>query len=182
MATDEQTLQDDPFVATEGQDVLTSFLASAARFPERATDDALPGPFIAKLVAFDLDDRPVIRSAQLLRGERVQARSTVRLQRTQLGAEVVVMCECGDPRRPIVMGVLQDSIARAPEAVQRQAPVTVYVDDERYAITAEREIVLRCGEASITLTRAGKVIIKGTYVLSRSSGYNKIKGAAVDIN
>ena len=49
-------------------------------------------------------------------------------------------------------------------------------------LTAEREIVLKCGEASITLTRAGKVLIKGTYVLSRSSGYNKIKGAAVDIN
>jgi hypothetical protein len=49
-------------------------------------------------------------------------------------------------------------------------------------LTAEREMVLRCGEASITLTRAGKVIIKGAYIVSRSTGYNKIKGAAVDIN
>ena len=47
---------------------------------------------------------------------------------------------------------------------------------------AEREIVLRCGDSSITLTRAGKVIIKGKYILNRSSGYNKIKGAAVEIN
>jgi hypothetical protein len=58
----------------------------------------------------------------------------------------------------------------------------VQADGERQVITAEREIVLKCGHASITLTRAGKVIIKGTYVLSRSSGYNKIKGAAIDIN
>jgi len=42
--------------------------------------------------------------------------------------------------------------------------------------------VLRCGDASITLTRAGKVVIQGNYILSRSSGYNKIKGAAIDIN
>jgi hypothetical protein len=49
-------------------------------------------------------------------------------------------------------------------------------------VSAEREIVLRCGDASITLTRAGKVIIKGRYVVSRSTGYNKIKGATVDIN
>jgi uncharacterized protein (DUF2345 family) len=56
------------------------------------------------------------------------------------------------------------------------------VDDQRIVLSAEREITLQCGEASITLTRAGKVLIKGTYVLSRSSGYNKIKGAAVDIN
>jgi hypothetical protein len=43
-------------------------------------------------------------------------------------------------------------------------------------------VVLRCGDASITLTQAGKVIIRGNYIVSRSSGYNKIKGAAVDIN
>jgi hypothetical protein len=49
-------------------------------------------------------------------------------------------------------------------------------------IEAEREIILKCGEASITLTRAGKVIIRGNYILSRSTGYNKIKGAAIDIN
>jgi len=60
--------------------------------------------------------------------------------------------------------------------------VSAQVDDQRVELTAEREIVLRCGDASITLTRAGKVIIKGAYILSRSSGYNKIKGAAVDIN
>ena len=41
---------------------------------------------------------------------------------------------------------------------------------------------MRCGEASITLTRAGKVLIRGAYVLSRSSGANRIKGAAVEIN
>jgi hypothetical protein len=49
-------------------------------------------------------------------------------------------------------------------------------------LSAEREIVLHCGDASITLTRAGKVIIKGRYLISRSSGYNKVKGAAVEIN
>ena len=53
---------------------------------------------------------------------------------------------------------------------------------DRVEISAEREVVLSCGEASVTLTRAGKVIIKGNYVVSRSKGVNKIKGAAVDIN
>ena len=49
-------------------------------------------------------------------------------------------------------------------------------------LTAEREIVLKCGKASITLTRAGKVIIRGAYVLSRSSGVNRIVGGSVQIN
>ena len=62
------------------------------------------------------------------------------------------------------------------------AVVSVQVDGDRQVIEAEREIVLRCGDASITLTRAGKVIIQGNYILSRSTGHNKIKGAAIDIN
>ena len=51
-----------------------------------------------------------------------------------------------------------------------------------YTSFSDREIVLRCGEASITLTRAGKVLIRGTYILTRSSGANRVKGAAVEIN
>jgi hypothetical protein len=49
-------------------------------------------------------------------------------------------------------------------------------------LTGDKEIVLRCGKASITLTRAGKIIIRGAYLLNRSSGVNKIKGASVQIN
>jgi hypothetical protein len=56
------------------------------------------------------------------------------------------------------------------------------VDGERLVFTAKKEIVLRCGKASITLTRAGKVLIRGIYLLSRSSGVNRIKGGSVQIN
>ena len=84
-------------------------------------------------------------------------------------------------RRPIVMGVLQGA-SQATSLAKPSASVEVKADGDRYVFSAEREIILRCGDASITLTRAGKVIIKGKYILSRSSGYNKIKGAAVDIN
>ena len=55
-------------------------------------------------------------------------------------------------------------------------------DGRRVEINAEQEIVLRCGEASITLTRAGKILIRGEYVLSRSTGVNRIQGGAVEIN
>lgn len=53
---------------------------------------------------------------------------------------------------------------------------------ERIELVAEQEIVLRCGDASITLTKAGKIVLRGAYVLSRSSGVNKIKGGSVQIN
>ena len=42
--------------------------------------------------------------------------------------------------------------------------------------------VLVRGKASITLTREGKVLIRGTYLSSRSSGVNRIKGGSVQIN
>jgi hypothetical protein len=58
----------------------------------------------------------------------------------------------------------------------------VEVDGERLVFTAEREIVFLCGDASITLTRAGKVLITGKHVASHSSGVNRIRGASVQIN
>jgi uncharacterized protein (DUF2345 family) len=60
--------------------------------------------------------------------------------------------------------------------------VTVDIDGQRLQFEAKDEIVLKCGKASITLTKAGKIIIRGTYLLSRSSGVNRIKGGSVQIN
>jgi hypothetical protein len=76
--------------------------------------------------------------------------------------------------------------SQEPEPAATPAPPTEEAQataiPERIELVAEREIVLRCGEASITLTRAGKIILRGTYVLSRSSGVNKIKGESIQIN
>jgi uncharacterized protein DUF6484 len=153
-----------PIETTPSTAVLTSSAAAIARFH-----------------GFDLDDRPVLEGLAELPGELICARTTVSLTTQQVGSEVVVLLERGDVRRPIIIGVLQQRIKPAPVDSPIHG-VSIHSDDERYTITAEREIVLRCGDSSITLTRAGKVIIKGNYILSRSTGYNKIKGAAVDIN
>ena len=149
---------------------------------------ALPAPpatatnaSTAILHGFALDDRPLLTGVHGLPGEVVTAMSTVALTREQLGSTVVCVFDEGDLRRPIVIGVLcQPGHAASTSAAE--ARVTVVADNERLVLSAEREVTLRCGDASITLTRAGKVVISGTYVVSRSSGYNKIKGAAVDIN
>ena len=37
-------------------------------------------------------------------------------------------------------------------------------------------------KASITLTSAGKILLRGAYILNRSSGVNRIKGGSVQIN
>ena len=135
----------------------------------------------AVLHGFALDDRPLLTGVHGLPGEVVTAMTTVPLTREQCGSTVVCVFDQGDLRRPIVVGVLCHSGHSAATSAA-EPHVTVTADEERLVLSAEREVTLRCGDASITLTRAGKVVISGTYVVSRSSGYIKIKGAAVDIN
>lgn len=175
---------DDPFGACEPVTESGLFEALTRR---PVSDDGgvapvvFPGIVTARLHAFALDDAPVIAALPQIPNELVTARSAVPLRREEIGATVIVVFDEGDVRRPIVLGVLQDTLQGATTRDPVRG-VTVVADDQRYEIKAEREIVLRCGGASITLTRAGKVLIEGTYVLSRSTGYNKIKGAAIDIN
>ncbi|WP_448724117.1 DUF6484 domain-containing protein [Pseudomonas farris] len=108
--------------------------------------------------------------------QSIPARSTTLLAPEDIGTQVALMFEDGDPSRPLVIGrLLGQAAAPAPVA-------SVQLDDQRLELSAEREIVLRCGKASITLTRAGKVIIQGAYLSSRSSGVNRIKGGSVQIN
>ncbi len=49
-------------------------------------------------------------------------------------------------------------------------------------IEGKEMVVIKCGRASITLTAAGEVLIRGAYVSSRSSGVNRLKGGSVHIN
>jgi hypothetical protein len=89
---------------------------------------------------------------------------------------VALLFEGADARRPVLVGPIVDPIRSGASALG------VRRDGERIEVTADREIVLRCGAASITLTRAGKVLIRGAYVSSHSSGVNAIRGGAVRIN
>jgi hypothetical protein len=78
-----------------------------------------------------------------------------------------------------------DSLLQAPvshAAVEEPQVIEADVDGRRVRIVARDEIVLQCGEASITLRRNGRIIIKGTYVETSSEGTNRIKGGQVRIN
>lgn len=135
----------------------------------------LEGVAIGLLMGFAESGEPLVVFAHNPSETAIPARSTAALGREDVGAEVALLFEGGDPRRPVIVGRLLRPEPASP-------PVTVERDGERLELTAEREIVLRCGEASITLTRAGKVLIRGTHLLSRSSGANRIKGASVQLN
>jgi hypothetical protein len=99
------------------------------------------------------------------------------------------MCEEGDIAKPIIIGMIQPPLPTTHhsllnnDAVRSQVQATgIELDGGKLVLRAEKEIVLHCGESSITLTRAGKVLIRGAYLLSRASGLNRIKGGSVHIN
>lgn len=114
------------------------------------------------------------------REEGVPARCLVPLSATDIGAQVALGFENGDPERPIVLGKI---ISDAMPMLRQTEPLMVEVDNQDpLEIAADRELILRCGKASITLTRAGKIILRGTYISSRSSGVNRVKGGSVQLN
>jgi hypothetical protein len=134
----------------------------------------LDGVVIGALVSFAEDGVPLVDFSGNQQDNPVPARTTIVLSHEAVGREVALLFEGADPAKPILIGLI--------EQPQRPQRVSVERDGERLELTADREIVLRCGNASITLTRAGKVLIRGAYVSSYSKGINKIKGGAVHIN
>jgi Domain of unknown function (DUF6484) len=174
---------DDPFLPLVAGDAADEFSLLTSRPVGNASpiSPAASAATTGRLAGFDLQDHPLVADLASLPGEVVMARTTVALRREMIGSSCVIVFDNGDVRRPIILGVMQDQRQKTATS-PAQAPLSVQADDELVEIKAEREIVLKCGDASITLTRAGKVIIKGNYIISRSTGYNKIKGAAIDIN
>jgi Domain of unknown function (DUF6484) len=147
----------------------------------------LNGVVIGTLVGLNDSGTPLIDFPSNPTGSDVQARCTVALSAKDVGRKVALMFEGGDSRKPIVMGLIQHPDKNQSDFLgiisnEPQKPLEVQVDGERLVLTAKHEIVLCCGKASITLTRAGKVLIHGEYLLSRSTGVNRIKGGSVQIN
>lgn len=143
--------------------------------PSTPTPARVDGVVIGVLLDVPRADAPVVAFPGCSDDTGLAARTTTALTRQDIGAQVALMFEAGDLARPLVIGRIQ-------RLQETATPAVALLDGERLEFTAEREIVLRCGKASITLTRAGKVIIRGTYLSSRSSGVNRIKGGSVQIN
>jgi hypothetical protein len=146
------------------------------RRPPRAPGALLPNVVVATLADFSDQGEPLVTGiARVPRSRPVIARSIVVLAASDIGAQVVLAFEGGKRRKPVIMGKLQ-----VPQRSARQLEPTL--DGQHLVFTAEQEITLRCGASSITLTRAGKILIRGEYLSSRAAGVNRIQGGSVQIN
>ena len=159
-----------------GAELLRPLLEAPA--PQRSTPG---GVVIGELVAISDEGRvPLVLYAGQPGAKALAARSLVDLHGAHLGRKVALMFESADPERPLIIGVLREGERWPIE--KRPGQVEIDADGERMIVSAKEQLVLRCGKASITLTKTGKVLIRGEYVQSRSSGVNRIRGGAVHIN
>jgi hypothetical protein len=136
---------------------------------------------IGRIVSIDEDGIPIVDFPANPSGRPVPALATARYDLVYAGQAVALMFLEGDRARPLAIGVVAQPHTPNTMAV---STATSDLDEppERLTFSATREIVLQCGRASIVLTRAGKVLMRGAYVSLRSSGMQRITGASVQIN
>lgn len=157
----------------------------------------------ALLVDYDGNSGGLLAAQSVLALDQAAVAAALRLRQP-----VVLLFENGDARLPIVVGLLAadpgaallgtlladrpgPAPAPAPTAEPAVAPgaeaavapaLEARVDGRRVIIEGQDEVVLKCGDAIITLRRDGKLILRGTYVETHAKGVNRIKGGSVKIN
>jgi len=158
------------------------------------------GVIIGTLVSLDEIGRPIVDFPGNKQINPLLAVSTVELHPNHLGRQVALLFANGNTGSPVIMGLIhsplasmldkhaqassddQEVLVTELDVVSANKLDDVTIDGKRVTIEGKEEIVLKCGEASITLTKAGKILIRGKYLLNRSSGVNRIMGGSVQIN
>lgn len=145
-----------------------------------------PGlPCVGRLVGMTASGDIAVRIGS---GEPTPARLMAGLRRSVLSRpimqdrEVLVMFERGDPSKPIILGLLADPLEEVLALSESQEPDEIMLDGKKITLEAQEEILLKCGKASIQLLADGSIRIRGTEVLNRASGTNRIRGGNVQIN
>lgn len=133
--------------------------------------ERIDGVAIGMLLGF-VDGRPLVVFPGNRAAAGVPARSLAPLGPEDLGAEVALLFEEGDPGRPLVVGRIVRPGAPA-ESERRAAKVS---------IVGEERIELRCGAATILMEKDGRIVIRGAHVVSHASGANRVRGGSVHLN
>jgi hypothetical protein len=145
-----------------------------------SADQKIDGVVIGLLLSINDAGEPLVAFPGNPLETAVPARSTAQLNKEDVGKEIALLFEGGNPLQPLVIGKIQhpDKTALSSDT----EPASVEMDGEHITLSAKQTITLKCGKASITLTKSGKILLRGAYLLSRSSGVNRIKGGSVQIN
>lgn len=193
-------------IADDNTTVCSNDLTEKKREQTAAPQPKVHGVLIGVLAAITEDGQPCVTYPGNLAVLPTPARATATISTDSIGSEVALLFENGDIGKPIIMGIIQTAAdiphlnTTIQQSIENESakdtvelwspdsessglpPSEVIIDGKRISLHAQEQLVLRCGKSSITMTRAGKVIIRGAYVSSKSSGANRIKGGSVQIN
>ena len=157
-----------------------------------------PGEIIiGSVTGIDGQGQPLVDYVKNPSGQPLVAMSTLGIAAMHIGRNVALLFANGDPLRPVIMGLIHsplhdlivsyDAKAQEQPSSEQAALSSPTVDDitldgKRIVLEGKEEVIIKCGEASITLTKEGKILIRGSYLLNRSSGMNRIMGGSVQVN
>lgn len=131
--------------------------------------------------------RPYVEFGAAGSGSRVLARVAMTGQHDTpdamlRGHPVLLVLENGDATLPIIVGLVSDVLPGSRSPLAADSEDGFELNGKRLSFEGREEVVLRCGQASITLRADGQVVVKGTRLMSRASETNKVRGATVLIN
>ena len=164
---------------------------SLSRFPETDKVSVKVGRLVigsrpeGLVVDFDCNANGPLAARSVVAPDEATIREAVTNRQPAL-----LLFEDGDPRLPIVVGLfpadpgaaLFGALLAPSRAVLPPKPTEARIDGKRVTLEGKDEVVLKCGDASITLKRDGKLILRGAYVETQATGVNRIKGGSVKIN
>lgn len=163
---------------------------------------------IGLIVNLDDHGRPLVDFNDNPSSVPLAALTTSPISKSHISRQVALLFNNGDLSQPVIMGLIHNPLdellenfeltpaehnntegtVEAPMEMQKQTENIpqddnlIYVDGKHVHIEGAEEVTFKCGKASITLTKSGKILIRGTYLLNRSTGVNRIMGGSVQVN
>ena len=170
-----------------------SRLVSLKSETEPGQERRFDGHVVGRIVSVDHDGSASVDFPDNPRKQPIKARSALDAAapigsdpQRLVDAPVLLVFENGDPSLPIILGLVRDTVrpeARPPEVkISGKGIRDVLIDGRRLVLEADQEMVIRCGKSRLTLTKDGRVLIRGEHVVSRATGTNKIKGGSISLN
>ncbi len=163
-----------------------------------------PGEIIlGTITSIDVLGQPMVDYPLNPEKRALKAITTLALTSQQVSRQVALLFNQGDLSQPIVIGLVHSPLQAMLDNFQQDHETSfgnttsqdtqvelaanlgtddVSVDGNKITFEAQDEMVFKCGKSSITLTKSGKVLIRGKYLLNRSSGVNRIMGGSVQVN
>lgn len=162
---------------------------------------------LGRLEAIDDAGSAIISMPEISIFDQSVALSTITISPQHLGRQVALMFTQGSNPMPVIIGLIHSPLQQVLDTVlantvtpngdelifpgslntsnnppSELSSSLVQIDGKQLILEGHEEIVLRCGEASITLNKSGKISIRGKYLLSRATGVNRILGGSVQVN